>query len=54
MGLSELISILNNRLAYLATQRAEAFSRGDLTMMAALDADSATTTATLHILQSAA
>lgn len=53
MGLSELISILNNRLAYLAAQRAEAFTRGDLTMMASLDADSAKTTATLHILQNA-
>ena len=54
MGLSELIAILNNRLAYLATQRTEAFTRGDLTMMATLDADAARTTATLNILQNAA
>lgn len=54
MGLSELIALLNNRLAYLATQRAEAFSRGDITMMTTLDADTAKTTATLAILQAQA
>ena len=53
MGLNELIALLNNRLAYLATQRAEAFTRGDITMMTALDADTAKTTATLNILQNA-
>lgn len=51
MGLSELITLLNNRLAYLATQRAEAFSRGDISMMTSLDADTAKTAATLHALQ---
>ena len=53
MGLSELIALLNNRLAYLATQRAEAFSRGDISMMNSLDADTAKTTATLAVLQEA-
>lgn len=52
MGISELIALLNNRIAYLATQRAEAFSRGDITMMTNLDADTARTAATLSALQS--
>lgn len=54
MGLAELIAMLNNRLAYLAVQRTEAFSKGDVALISSLDADSAKTTATLNILQSAA
>lgn len=54
MGLAELIAILNNRLAYLASQRTEAFSRGDINMLALLDADIDKTTGTLHVLQQVA
>jgi len=52
MGITELITILNNRLNYLAIQRNEAFSRGDLSMLSMFDADIQTTTATLSQLQS--
>ena len=54
MGLAELIAILNNRLAYLALQRTEAFSRGDINMLALLAADIDKTTGTLTVLQQAA
>ena len=51
MGLNELIALLNNRLAYVASQRSEAFARGDLALTTTLDADIAKTTETLAILQ---
>ena len=54
MGLAELITLLNNRLAYLAAQRSEATSRGDISMIAALDVDFLKTSATLEILHSVA
>lgn len=52
MSLADLISLLNNRLSHAANQRASAFQRGDVVAVAALDADMASTQATLDQLQS--
>ena len=54
MGLAELITLLKNRLAYLAAQRSEATSRGDINMIATLDVDFLKTSTTLETLQSIA
>lgn len=43
----EIIAMLENRLSYNATQRAAAVARGDVALVALLDTDTATTTATL-------
>lgn len=47
MTIDELIALLTNRLAFIASQRATAVLRGDVTMVAALDEDAAVTAATL-------
>jgi hypothetical protein len=51
MSVDDLIVILENRLAFNAQQRAAAVQRGDVEQIAALDADSATTQATLDALR---
>jgi hypothetical protein len=53
MSLDDLILLLQNRLAFNASQRAAAVHRGDIALVASLDADSATTQATLDALQAA-
>jgi hypothetical protein len=53
MELSELVDLVNNRLTYLAAQRALAVTRGDLNMITSIDFDVAKTEATLSILQNA-
>jgi hypothetical protein len=51
MSIDELILILQRRLAFNASQRETAALRGDLVSIAALDADTASTQATLAVLQ---
>ena len=51
MSIADLIVILENRLAFNAQQRSAAVQRGDVEQSAALDADSATTQATLDALR---
>ena len=51
MGINELITILKNRLDYLALHRKAAHARGDMDSIATLDEDIATSTATLTTLQ---
>jgi hypothetical protein len=53
MSLDELIALLQNRLAFNASQRVAAVQRGDVALVASLDADTATTQATLDALQAA-
>ena len=53
MSLDDLIKLLQNRLAFNAQQRAAAAQRGDIALVSSLDADSATTQATLDALQAA-
>jgi hypothetical protein len=53
MSLEDLITLLQNRLSFNAQQRAAAVQRGDIAQVVALDADSATTQATLDALQTA-
>lgn len=51
MSISDLIVMLRNRLAFNAQQRAGAVARGDVQYVAALDADTASTQATLSALE---
>jgi hypothetical protein len=51
MSIDELISILQHRLAFNASQREMAVMRGDLVTIAALDADTASTQVTLAVLE---
>ena len=51
MSIEDLIKMLQNRLAFNVQQRQAAVQRGDVNYVAALDADSATTQATLDTLQ---
>jgi hypothetical protein len=51
MSIEDLIKMLQNRLAFNVQQRQAAVQRGDIHYVAALDADSATTQATLDTLQ---
>lgn len=53
MSIEELVNLLQNRLAFNAQQRSSAAQRGDVALVASLDADSATTQATLDALQAA-
>jgi hypothetical protein len=53
MSIEELIQLLQNRLANNTQQRAAAAQRGDVAQVAAIDADSSTTQATLDFLQAA-
>jgi hypothetical protein len=43
----EIVAMLENRLTYNAQQRAAAVARGDVALVAVLDADTATTAVTL-------
>lgn len=51
MTIAELILILKSRLAFNASQREMAVMRGDLVTIATLDADTASTQATLAVLE---
>jgi hypothetical protein len=50
MTIAQIIEILGNRLRQLQAQRAVAFQLGDLSQVAAMDADIAQTSATLAAL----
>lgn len=52
MTVAELITLLENRLDNNGRERAAAFARGDAGMVAHLDADIASTTASLTALRS--
>lgn len=54
MSINDLISMLENRLAYTRAQRTAAEQRGDIAQVAALDADIASTQATLDQLRTLA
>jgi hypothetical protein len=51
MSISDLIQLLSNRIAFNAQQRQAAVLRGDVSYVTSLDADTATTQATLDALQ---
>lgn len=51
MSLTDLIAMLRNRLTYNEQQRAAAVQRGDIHLVGSLDADSASTRATLSALE---
>jgi len=51
MTIEEIIAILKNRLAFNAQQRTAAVNRGDIDQVAALDADTVTTQASLDEMQ---
>lgn len=51
MTIEEIIAILKNRLAFNAQQRNAAVSRGDIEQVAALDADTVTTQASIDEMQ---
>lgn len=53
MSIEDLIKLLQNRLVYNAQQRASAAQRGDISQVAAIDADTLTTQASLDVLQAA-
>jgi hypothetical protein len=53
MSIEELINLLQNRLAFNATQRTAAVQRGDVALVTSLDVDTATTQATLDALSAA-
>jgi hypothetical protein len=50
MSIQDLIKLLQNRLAHNAQQRDIAAQRGDITSVTAIDADTASTQATLAVL----
>lgn len=51
MTIKDLLTLLNNRLAFLASQRASAVQRGDVAVVAQTDAETAVTQATIDQLQ---
>ena len=51
MSIEDLIKMLSNRIAFNVQQRQAAVMRGDVSYVTALDADTATTQATLDALQ---
>ena len=51
MNIYDLISMLENRLVYTRSQRIAAEQRGDIAQVSALDADLASTQATLDQLR---
>jgi hypothetical protein len=53
MSIEELIALLRNRIAFAQTRRIEAFQRGDVETVAAIDADISATNASLAVLESA-
>lgn len=53
MGIEDLIAMLENRLAFNASQRTAAVARGDIAYVSALDADDATTNTALAVLRAA-
>jgi hypothetical protein len=53
MTIEELIALLRNRLSFAQTRRTEAFQRGDIETVTAIDADIAATNASLAVLESA-
>ena len=52
MSIKDLLALLNNRLAFLASQRASAVQRGDVAVVSQTDAETAVTQATIDQLQS--
>ena len=51
MNLTEIVAMLENRLEHHGRERAAAFARGDVAMVAQFDADIASTTASLTALR---